>query len=133
MARNTSFDVLRVQVMVTRSSQGPGAGFHLDTLDLCSARARAGFVKEAAGEIAVDETVLKKDLGLVLAAAEGQVEEAIRQAQEPVDTTVHLDADERAAALELLCDPRLVERIVEDFGRAGMVGEATNCLVGCVS
>ena len=133
LARNTSFDVLRVQVMVTRSSQGPGAGFHLDTLDLCSARARAGFVKEAAGEIAVDETVLKKDLGLVLAAAEGQVEEAIRQAQEPVDTTVHLDADERAAALELLCDPRLVERIVEDFGRAGMVGEATNCLVGCVS
>ena len=58
------------------------------------------------------------------------MEEAIRRAQEPVDKTVRLDADERAAALELLQDPNLVERIVADFARAGMVGEATNCLVG---
>lgn len=130
LERNTSFDVLRVQVMVTRAGSGPGAGFHMDTFDLCAARARAGFCKEAAGEIAVDETVLKKDLGQVLGAAEIFVEEAIRRAQEPVDTRVVLDADERASALELLRDPNLMDRIVADFGRAGMVGEATNCLVG---
>ncbi len=130
LERNTSFDVLRVQVMVTRQTSGPGAGFHMDTFDLCAARARAGFCKEAAGEVAVDEAVLKKDLGQVLGAAEGFVEEAIRRAQEPVDKTVRLDADERATALELLQDPRLVDRIVADFARAGMVGEATNCLVG---
>lgn len=130
LERNTSFDVLRVQVMVTRQLSGPGAGFHMDTFDLCAARARAGFCKEAAGEVAVDEAVLKKDLGQVLGAAEGFVEEAIRRAQEPVDTRVVLDADERASALELLQDPRLVERIVADFARVGMVGEATNCLVG---
>ncbi len=130
LERNTSFDVLRVQVMVTRQTSGPGAGFHMDTFDLCAARARAGFCKEAAGEVAVDEAVLRKDLGQVLGAAEGFVEEAIRRAQEPVDKTVRLDADERATALELLQDPRLVDRIVADFARAGMVGEATNCLVG---
>jgi hypothetical protein len=130
LERNTSFDVLRVQVMVTRQVSGPGAGFHMDTFDLCAARARAGFCKEAAGEVAVDETVLRKDLGQVLGAAEGFVEEAIRRAQEPVDTRVVLDADERATALELLQDRRLVDRIVADFARAGMVGEATNCLVG---
>jgi hypothetical protein len=130
LERNTSFDVLRVQVMVTRQASGPGAGFHMDTFDLCAARARAAFCKEAAGEVAADEAVLKKDLGQVLGAAEGFVEEAIRRAQEPVDTRVVLDADERAAALELLTAPDLVDRIVGDFARAGMVGEATNCLVG---
>lgn len=39
------------------------------------------------------------------------------------------DAD-RAAALALLRDPDLPGRIVSDFARAGMVGEAVNCLVG---
>ena len=32
--------------------------------------------------------------------------------------------------MELLRDPRLIERIVEDFARCGMVGEETNKLVG---
>ena len=38
--------------------------------------------------------------------------------------------DERAAAMELLRDPRLLDRIVEDFARCGVVGEETNKLVG---
>jgi hypothetical protein len=38
--------------------------------------------------------------------------------------------DERAEAMELLRDPRLLERIVEDFARCGVVGEETNKLVG---
>ena len=32
--------------------------------------------------------------------------------------------------MELLRDPRLLERIVEDFARCGVVGEETNKLVG---
>ena len=36
----------------------------------------------------------------------------------------------RAAALALLRDPDLVGRIEADFAAVGMVGEATNCLVG---
>lgn len=135
LERNTGFDVLRVQVMVTRCTPnsdtgGLSAGFHMDSFDLCVARARAGFCKEAAGELGVEEAELRRDLGSVLAAAEACVEDAIRQAEQPVDTSVRLDADERAAALELLCDPDLVGRIVQDFSRVGMVGEATNCLVG---
>lgn len=141
LERNTGFDVLRVQVMVTRTRPddsagtgrgvgGMGAGFHMDSFDLCVARARAGFCKEAAGELGVEESELRRDLGSVLAAAESCVEDAIRQAEQPVDTRVRLDADERAAALELLQDPGLVGRIVQDFSRVGMVGETTNCLLG---
>ena len=37
---------------------------------------------------------------------------------------------EKTAALALLRDPGLVARIVADFAAAGVVGEATNCLVG---
>ncbi len=130
LARNTSFDVLRVNVLVAVPHVERGAGFHVDTLDLYSARARSVFTKEAAVELAVDEKILKRDLGRVLMAAEALVEEAIRRAQQPADTTVHLDPDERRAALELLTDTNLVERIVADFAKVGMVGEATNCLVG---
>jgi len=39
-------------------------------------------------------------------------------------------AAERAEALELLKDSRLLERILEDFERCGVVGECTNKLVG---
>src|SRR5690606_33496857 len=42
---------------------------------------------------------------------------------------VELSAAEEAAALELLRDPRLADRIVADVARAGVVGEATNVLV----
>ena len=73
---------------------------------------------------------MKRDLGRVLLAAEDLVEEAIRQAQQPVSTVVELDPDERAAALELLTSADLVDRIVADFAQVGVVGEATNLLVG---
>jgi hypothetical protein len=130
LERNTSFEVLKVQVMVSVPAVERGAGFHIDSFDLYSARARASFVRDAADEVGVEDKVLKRDLGRVLMAAEALVEEAIRRAQEPDDTAVVLDPDERAAALELLTDPKLVDRITDDFARVGMVGEATNCLVG---
>ncbi len=37
-----------------------------------------------------------------------------------------LSAEEKAAALELLRDPSLLERVLEDFDRCGVVGEETN-------
>ena len=41
-----------------------------------------------------------------------------------------MTAEEKSAALELLRDPRLLQRIVADFERCGVVGEETNKLVG---
>ncbi len=124
---NTSFDVLKALVFV----RAEGAdGFHADRIDLYTARARASFCKEASIETGIEEKVLRGDIAKVFGVAEAYVEEAIRRAQEPATTVVTLDPDERAAALELLCDPNLVERITADFARVGVVGEATNCLVG---
>ena len=126
----TSFDSLRLNVCVSVPASPRGPGFHVDVFDLLSARARAGFVRDAAAEIHVEAKVLKDDLAKVFGAADAFVEAAIRRAQEPEDVTVVLDADERARALELLTDRHLIGRITADFAKAGMVGEATNCLVG---
>lgn len=41
-----------------------------------------------------------------------------------------LSDEEREAAMALLRDPRLLDRILEDFERCGVVGETTNKLVG---
>jgi DNA primase len=126
----SSFDLLRLNVLVSRPDAGLGQTFHVDTLDLYSARARAVFVKCAADELGVSEEVIKRDLAKVLLACEAAADEAVAAAQAPNSEAVELSAEERAAALALLGDPRLAERVVADFGRAGVVGEATNCLVG---
>ncbi|MGH7856917.1 MAG: toprim domain-containing protein, partial [Candidatus Binatia bacterium] len=62
IAKNTSFDALRVNVLVARD----GHGFHVDTLDLYSARHRRAFLAEAAAELGLEERVVKRDLGQLL-------------------------------------------------------------------
>ncbi len=129
----TSFDVLRVNLLVTVDAQreaAAGSGFHVDTLDLYSARARAAFVAAAAGELRLAPEVVKADLGRVLLACEAKAEEVIAAAQQPAKPEIRLTSAQREAALDLLRDPDLIARIEKDFARVGMVGEAVNCLVG---
>lgn len=130
----TSFDALRVNVLAARTdTAGVGFGggrFHVDTLDLYSARARSVFLAAAAGELRVAPEVVKSDLGAVLLACEARVEEVIAAAQAPKKVQPTISATQRAGALDLLRDPDLIGRIEADFAAVGMVGEATNCLVG---
>jgi DNA primase len=130
LGKVSSFDALRVNVLVARDDERRGHLFHVDTLDLYSARARGVFCRQAAGELGVAEELIARDLGRVLLACEERAEEAVRQAQSASQPKVVLGDRERERALELLRDPRLVERIVRDFAAAGVVGERTNCLVG---
>ncbi|MGI8661616.1 MAG: CHC2 zinc finger domain-containing protein, partial [Acidimicrobiales bacterium] len=130
LERVTSFDLLRLNVLVSRPDERHGQVFHVDTLDLYSARARSVFAKAAAEELSLSEEVIKRDLGRVLLACETLADEAIAAAQAPKDIAVELTDQERTAALELLRAPDLIERIAADFATVGMVGEATNCLVG---
>jgi len=125
LERNTSYEQLRVNVLASR-----GESFHVDTLDLYSARQRAAYVHQAAEELGVQEEVLRKDLGRVLLKLEELQDEQIRKALAPESTRVEMKAAAKEEALALLRDPRLLERILEDFGRCGVVGEETNKLVG---
>lgn len=132
--RVTSFEALKVNVLVARTDTAPGsvaAGFHVDTLDLYSARARGVFVGQAATELKVAPEVIKSDLGRVLLACEAKAEEVLQAASEPErKPEVTVSGQARDDALALLRDPDLVTRVVDAFAAVGMVGEATNCLVG---
>jgi hypothetical protein len=57
-------------------------------------------------------------------------ERHIRKTVEPERKEVVLKDGEREAALALLRDPKLLDRILADFERCGIVGEQTNTLVG---
>jgi hypothetical protein len=126
LARNLAYDVLKVNLLASC-----GEAFHIDTLDLYNARARASFITQAAVELQTPDDVLKSDLGRVLLKLEALQDEAIRTALEPKLAEAHvLDEGERAAALALLTAPDLAARILADFEACGVVGEATNKLVG---
>ena len=127
----TSFDLLRVNIMCrgtgwsraarcstsTRwTSTRPGPG----RVHRCGRRrARAGRPRWS-----------KRDLGRVLLACEELADQAVTAAQTATDESEPMTEAERAAALALLRDPDLVARIGADFAAVGMVGEASNCLVG---
>jgi DNA primase catalytic core len=104
-------------LLVTR-----GEAMHADAVDIYSAKHRIAFAKQAAIELGVEEDVIKRDLGKLLIEMETQ------PMPEPPKQTIN-DA-EREEALELLRDPKLLDRILADYTRCGVVGEETNKLVG---
>jgi hypothetical protein len=126
LAKNLSFEQLKVTLFVDEADR-----FFVDTVDLYHARQRAQYLKQAASELGVEEPILKQEIGQVLLTLEARQEQQIAQAlapKQPVVVTM-TDAD-REAALALLRDPHLIERILADFDRCGVVGEETNKLVG---
>jgi DNA primase len=129
--KNLSYEQLKVNLLVSR-----GETAHIDSFDLYNARHRNTFINQAAGELGLHVDVIKKDLGKVLLKLEALQEKQIKQTLEPEEQKPVLDDDEQQAALALLKDKDLLQRILEDFHAAGVVGEETNKLVGylaCVS
>jgi DNA primase len=124
LAKLSSFEVLRVNVLVAK-----GERFHVDGFDLYQAKARAMFAAAAAVEIGADESVVKADLGKVLLSCEVEAERVVRDAQTPKRAVVEISPVDRVAALNMLRDPLLVERIAGDLARVGIVGETSNGVV----
>ncbi len=126
LAKNTSYEVLRVNVLATRAE-----GVHVDSFDLYAAKSRQLYARAAAAELEVEESVVQRDLGRLLLKLEELQDTNIQAAMKPKAPSVAeiAKADEEAA-LTLLRDPRLIERICEDFDRTGLVGEPINALAG---
>lgn len=136
---NDGLDTLRVQILV-RFVQDEQAlaevinpeALHTDKLDLYSSKQRQVFINQAHLELGVASEVIKSDLGKLILTLE-----AIQQQRQTSDDTqsevVTLTSQERAEALVLLQDPKLLERILSDFALAGVVGEDSNKLVGYVA
>jgi DNA primase len=121
LEKNTTVGILRVNLLVTR-----GESLHVDTFDLYQARHRAIYSKQASEELRVKEEVVSRDLGKVLWKLEELQRQLIQKTLEPKEEEITLSAEEKAAALGLLRDPKLLERVLSDFERCGVVGEETN-------
>jgi len=128
--KNLSYELMKVNVLVSGRTPRGESAFHVDTLDLYSARQRGVFTKQAAEELGIKEETVRRDLGQVLLKLEELQDEQIKQVLAPKEEAVAISDEDRAEALELLRDPKLLDRIVEDFARCGVVGEETNKLVG---
>ena len=129
LAKNMSYELLKVNLLVSSTNQRGESAFHVDTFDLYSARQRTVFLKQASEELGVKEETIRRDLGHVLLQMEALQEQQIKQALEPEEKEIPLGEEDRAAAMELLRDPRLLDRILADLDHCGMVGEETNKLV----
>ena len=132
LAANTSTALLKVNLRILGVNPHGDVALHVDTLDLNAARQRMAFSKQAAEELGIKEGIIAHDLGQVWMKLEELRDEQIRQTLAPKEPSVTMSDEERGAAMELLRDPRLLERIVEDFARCGTVGEETNKLVGYI-
>jgi len=123
-AKNLAVDVLKINLLASA-----GDAFHVDTLDLYSAKQRAAYVQQAALETGIDDKILKTDLGRVLLALEQVQDEQIQKTLRPEPEARAINAADSESALALLKSPDLLTRITADFDACGLVGERTNKLV----
>ena len=124
LPKNMSGEQLKVNLLVSR-----GDAFHVDTLDLYAARARSGYVTQAAVELRLKEDVLKHDLARVLLKLEALQEAHIQKALAPKKEETAISDEQREEAFALLKSPDLLKRLLDDFEHCGLVGEETNKLV----
>jgi DNA primase len=123
LGKNSSLAAIKVSVRVM-----VGSVFFQDVLDVLSARARAAFLRQAVDELGIEERVLKADLGRVILELEGLLEARLREKLQPQKPGYQMSEAEREEALKLLRDPKLLDRVLADFDRCGVVGEEMNKL-----
>ncbi len=140
LAKNLSHETLKINVLVSRQVAGdpadPTSGqasnqvYYVDAFDLYAARARSAYIVQAARELAVREEVIKHDLGRVLLKLEALQAQRMAAALTVEPAAPVMGDAEQAQALAWLRAPDLLERILADFDAVGLVGEASNKLMG---
>jgi DNA primase len=120
---NAEGELLRVALSVTQASSGR---FHLDTLDLYSARQRSAFLNAAVTELRVERDALATELAEVIGMAEQRRDMASIKVTPAAPT---MSEQERAQAMAWLTDPDLLDHLSADLAALGVVGEQTNLLV----
>jgi DNA primase catalytic core len=128
LSKNLSYETLKINLHIAQ-----GDAYYVDTFDLYSARARHLYIVNAAKDLAVREEIVKTDLGRLLLKLESLQQSRIEAALKVEPAAPTMTETEREEALELLRDPKLLDRILADFDTCGLVGERTNKLVGFIA
>ena len=121
LEKNTTPESLKINLRVQYHDS-----FHVDGLDLLSAKARAGYMAEAASELNLAPEVIKRDLGHILLRLEALQDARLRADKALSPEAPAMTPDEEATALAFLKAPDLLDRIVHDIAACGVVGEAAN-------
>src|SRR5206468_3010457 len=117
----TKLGEIRINLLARR-----GERFHVDQLDVYAARQRLAFITHAAAELEIEPELVKQDVAKVLRTLEEIQEKEIQKTKAPKARAVELTVERKRAAMALLQDPRLMERIHEAFAICGVVGEEVN-------
>lgn len=123
--RNTLSGAMKVNLLVTSLENDR---FHVDCFDLYHARSRRVFTAEASEELGSAESELRSQLGRVLLKLEELQTQQRSLTTSPKPT--QMSPPEREAALALLQDEHLLDRILCDFEACGVVGERHGKLLG---
>ncbi len=122
---NNSVEHLRVNLKLIQDKK-----FHLDVLDLFSAKQRIAFVKQAAIILELDQNTLFNDMALLVEQTEILNDNRIAACHEDeFDEEYQMSPEEEAQALRFLTNPDLIRELLEDFENMGFVGEQENKLV----
>jgi DNA primase catalytic core len=127
LARNTSYETLRINLLASRTVQGSEA-FHVDTLDLYAARHRTSYVTQAAAELGLSKETVKADMARILLKLEALQEQIITETLAPVVPAYDMSEAERAEALAFLNQKNLLDVLAEDAATCGVVGERANLI-----
>lgn len=130
---NSSYQVMKINLLVSCDD-----ALHVDTFDLYHAKARNQFIQQASVELTAEPATIKTDIGKILLKLELLQQERMKQASEDSrqKSVIQLSDEEHQAALALLKSPDLLNQIIKDIERCGLVGENNNAVAGylaCVS
>ena len=122
----TSLGRMQINVKVSGTNVRGEWCYHGDTFDMESFPRRAAFIKQTAHELATKEETIQREVGQLWGALGDMQREMLRKTLTPEAEETIMTAEEKTAAMELLRDPRLLKRVLEDFEKCGVVGEETN-------
>ena len=112
-----------------------GGRLHVDTLDFYSARARRALAQDLCRLFDQSPEIVESDLARIVKHAENW-RPTPGVGETAGDAPIALSAEERAEAEAFGRDPRLIDRILQDFELCGLVGEEANkllCYLAAVS
>jgi DNA primase catalytic core len=122
--KNNTFDALKVTVRLEHSGK-----YHFDTFDLYNARNRGAFLLTAASATSAEAAALEADLSGIIAQLEEYQDKRLIKKMAATDLPqIALTAEDEREALTVLKSPRLLERVLADAHKCGLVGEDTNIL-----
>jgi DNA primase len=122
----TSLGRMQINVKVSGTNVRGEWCYHGDTFDMESFPRRAAFIKQTAHELATKEETIQREVGQLWGALGDLQREMLRKTLTPEAEETIMTAEEKTAAMELLRDPRLLKRVLEDFEKCSVVGEETN-------